>query len=99
MCFALPYVQLLGLGLLIVGALMKANVKIVTDEVKPALNTVTVSSYKLGDLADNLSVVFIVIGVFIFIVAGLGLFGACCQNRCMLVTVRLNGVTQLTCRR
>lgn len=77
---------LLGLGLLIVGALMKANVKIVTDEVKPALNTVTVSSYKLGDLADNLSVVFIVIGVFIFIVAGLGLFGACCQNRCMLVT-------------
>lgn len=86
--------------MLIVGALMKANVKIVTDEVKPALNTVTVSSYKLGDLADNLSVVFIVIGVFIFIVAGLGLFGACCQNRCMLVTVRLlNGVTQLTCRR
>lgn len=77
---------LLGLGLLIVGALMKANVKIVNDEVKPALNTVTVSSYKLGDLADNLSVVFIVIGVFIFIVAGLGLFGACCQNRCMLVT-------------
>ncbi|XP_048777618.2 tetraspanin-9-like [Ostrea edulis] len=76
----------LGLGLLIVGALMKANVKIIKEELKPALNSVTVSSYKLGDLTDNLSIVFIAIGVFIFLVAGLGLFGACCQNRCMLVT-------------
>ncbi|XP_062569150.1 tetraspanin-18B-like [Saccostrea cucullata] len=77
---------LLGLGLLIVGALMKANVKIIKDEVKPALNTITVSSYKLGNLTDNLSILLIIIGVFIFLVAGLGLFGACCQNRCMLVT-------------
>lgn len=65
---------------------MKANVKIIKDEVKPALNTITVSSYKLGNLTDNLSILLIIIGVFIFLVAGLGLFGACCQNRCMLVT-------------
>lgn len=85
--------QVLGLGLLIVGALMKANVKIIKEELKPALNSVTVSSYKLGDLTDNLSIVFIAIGVFIFLVAGLGLFGACCQNRCMLVTASTKTVT------
>lgn len=57
---------------------MKVNVKIVIDEVKLVLNMVIVSFYKLGDFVDNFFVVFIVIGVFIFIVVGFGLFGVCC---------------------
>ncbi|XP_061165111.1 tetraspanin-36-like [Saccostrea echinata] len=50
---------LLGLGLFIVGILMKVNVSAISDDVKPALNAVTVTSFKLGDLVDNLSILFI----------------------------------------
>ena len=45
-----------------------------------------------GDVKDftgfeTFSVIFISIGAFVIIVGGLGMFGACCSNKCMLVTV------------
>lgn len=73
----------LGLGLLVAGILVKINA--LSSDVTPALNSVEVAGYKLGDLASNLSIVFIVIGVFIVLVSGLGLIGACCEVRWMLV--------------
>lgn len=73
----------LGLGFLVAGVLVKVNA--LSSDVTPALNSVDVAGYKLGDLANNLSIVFIVIGVFILLVSGLGLFGACCEVRWMLV--------------
>lgn len=79
--------QILGLGLFVLGILMKVNVSAINNDVKPALNGVTVASYKLGNLVDSLAILFIVIGAFILIVSGLGLFGACCEVKCMLVTV------------
>ncbi|XP_078323440.1 tetraspanin-18B-like [Crassostrea virginica] len=65
---------------------MKVNVAAINDDVKPALNGVTFSSFKLGDFIDSLAILFIVIGAFVLIVSGLGLFGACCEVKCMLVT-------------
>ncbi|XP_052721660.1 tetraspanin-18-like [Crassostrea angulata] len=73
----------LGLGLLIAGVLVKINA--LSSDVTPALNSVEVAGYKLGDLANNLSIVFIVIGAFIVLVSGLGLIGGCCEVRWMLV--------------
>lgn len=73
----------LGLGLLIAGILVKINA--LSSDVTPALNSVEVAGYKLGDLANNLSIVFIVIGAFIVLVSGLGLIGGCCEVRWMLV--------------
>lgn len=77
--------QALGLGLLIAGILVKINA--LSSDVTPALNSVEVAGYKLGDLANNLSIVFIVIGAFIVLVSGLGLIGGCCEVRWMLVVV------------
>lgn len=77
--------QALGLGLLIAGILVKINA--LSSDVTPALNSVEVAEYKLGDLANNLSIVFIVIGAFIVLVSGLGLIGGCCEVRWMLVVV------------
>ena len=78
----------MGLGLLIAGALALSDVgNVNTDHVKPLLDTIEVGSFQVGSMATNLSILFIVIGVFIMIVSGLGLFGACCQNKCMLVVV------------
>lgn len=78
--------SLMGLGLLIAGALALSDVgNVNTDHVKPLLDTIEVGSFQVGSMATNLSILFIVIGVFIMIVSGLGLFGACCQNKCMLV--------------
>ena len=78
----------MGLGLLIAGALALSDIANVnTDHVKPLLDTIEVGSFQAGSMATNLSILFIVIRVFIMIVSGLGLFGACCQNKCMLVVV------------
>ena len=78
----------MGLGLLIAGALALSDIEnFNTDHVKPLLDTIEVGSFQVGSMANNLSILFIVIGVFIMIVSGLGLFGACCQNKCMMVVV------------
>lgn len=78
---------------------MKVGASAISDEVKPALNKISISGFQFGDLVDNLSIVFIVIGAFLLLVAGLGLFGACCEAECMLVTVSvfflLNGTRHL----
>ena len=82
--FILIY-KLLGLGLLVVGILVKINA--LSSDVTPALDTIEVADYKLGELTNNLSVVFIVIGAFITVIAGLGVIGACCKVKWMLIVV------------
>nr|ANG56320.1 tetraspanin [Meretrix meretrix] len=78
---------LLGLGLLIVGIIMKVDSDVIEkEEVSKTLNEVTFNgNLKLGNVASSLSVLIICIGVFVLIVAAFGCFGACCKNRCMLV--------------
>uniref|UniRef100_A0A8W8KP67 Tetraspanin n=1 Tax=Magallana gigas TaxID=29159 RepID=A0A8W8KP67_MAGGI len=79
---------LMGLGLVIAGALALTDVSnINTDHIKPILDSIPVGSFEAGSLVKNLTTLIIVIGAFILLIAGLGLFGACCQNKFMLVTV------------
>lgn len=79
---------LLGLGLLIVGILMKVDSDVINKaEVTKALNEVSFNgNLKLGNLASSLSILIICIGAFVLVVAALGCFGACCKNKCLLVT-------------
>lgn len=78
---------LMGLGLAIAGGLALSNLSnINTDHIKPLLDSIKVGSFQAGSMVNSLSILIIVIGVFILVVSGLGLFGACCQNKCMLVT-------------
>ncbi|XP_034299762.2 CD63 antigen-like isoform X2 [Magallana gigas] len=78
---------LMGLGLVIAGALALTDVSnINTDHIKPLLDSIPVGSFEAGNLVKNLTTLIIVIGAFILLIAGLGLFGACCQNKFMLVT-------------
>lgn len=78
---------LMGLGLVIAGALALTDVSnINTDHIKPLLDSIPVGSFEAGSLVKNLTTLIIVIGAFILLIAGLGLFGACCQNKFMLVT-------------
>lgn len=58
------------------------------DKIKPLLDSLSVDSFSVG-VVDSLSVIIIVVGVVIFFVAGLGIYGACCQNKYLLVTVRM----------
>ncbi|XP_048774757.2 CD63 antigen-like isoform X2 [Ostrea edulis] len=78
--------MVIGLGLLVVGALMKSNVLGLKDDIKAVLNGIVVNDWKLGNLVGSLTIIFIFIGVFLFLVAFLGFFGAFFQNRCVLVT-------------
>lgn len=78
---------LMGLGMVIAGALALTDVSnINTDHIKPLLDSIPVGSFEAGSLVKNLTTLIIVIGAFILLIAGLGLFGACCQNKYMLVT-------------
>lgn len=81
----------MGLGLVIAGTLaFKDASNINTDHIMPLLDSIPVGSFKAGSLVNSLSTLIIAIGAFILLIAGLGVFGACCQNKCMLVTVSLN---------
>jgi hypothetical protein len=71
------FLQILGNGILTVGILMKLNIKSLTIELGPATDH--------GLLTEDVAIVMIVFGVFITTVAGLGLFGACSNSRCMLL--------------
>jgi hypothetical protein len=73
-----------------VGALALNDVgDINKDQIKPVLDTIKVDSFQVGEMASNLSILLIVIGAFILLISGLGLFGACCQIKVMLVVVRV----------
>lgn len=79
---------LLGIGLLVVGILMKVqNDFISRDEVIKTLNEVSLNgTLKLGNVANSLSIFVICLGVFVIVISAIGAFGACCKNRCLLVT-------------
>lgn len=79
-----------------VGALAVRDIATVNkDKIKPLLDSLSVDSFSVG-VVNSLSIIIIVVGVFIFFVAGLGIYGACC-----LVTVRMkqteNVSKQRTC--
>ncbi|XP_062568855.1 tetraspanin-9-like [Saccostrea cucullata] len=77
--------MLLGLGILIPGILMLADVDVINDEVLPLLQQLSFGALNVGDLAKNLSVTLIVFGAFVLIVSTLGCCGAFCQQKCCLI--------------
>lgn len=77
--------MLFGIAVLVPAILVQIDVGLTKDEIKPLLNNISIGGLSLGNLVDSLSITFICIGVFITIVAGLGAFGACCKNRCLLM--------------
>ncbi|XP_061165300.1 tetraspanin-9-like [Saccostrea echinata] len=77
--------MLLGLGILIPGILMLADVDVINDEVLPLLQQLSFGALNVGDLAKGLSVTLIVFGTFVLIVSTLGCCGAFCQQRCCLI--------------
>lgn len=79
--------QLMGLGLFIPGIVLQTNIDFVSDEIKPVLDQVSVTGIALGDVVKNLGIGFIIVGVFVFLVAVLGLMGACCKSKCLLTIV------------
>lgn len=75
-----PFIQInavlfvFGVFFLVIVALMKSEVSTIKDETKTVLNSVKSGDFGLGDLADRLSTLFVVVGNFIIIASGLGLF-------------------------
>ena len=84
---------MLGLGILIVGIIMKVETDVFDkSEVIHTLNQVSFNgSLSLGDVAKGLSTFLICLGVFIFVISAMGLFGACCKVKCLLIMVSMNG--------
>lgn len=74
-----------GLALLIPGILVVLNEDVINEEVLPALQSISIASSNLGDLAKGLSISLIVIGSFIVVLSFVGACGACCEMRCCLI--------------
>lgn len=75
--------QFMGLGLIIVGSLTLKNVSdIDTDHIKSLLDCIQAVSE-----VTTLSIILIIIGVVIFVFAGLGFFGAYSKRKYILVEV------------
>ncbi|XP_056013273.1 tetraspanin-9-like [Ostrea edulis] len=75
---------LLGIGLSITGILARINA--LPNEILPALDTVQVAGNNMADLFKNISILVAILGACVTLVAGLGLFGACCEVNCLLIT-------------
>ncbi|XP_048776319.2 tetraspanin-9-like [Ostrea edulis] len=75
---------LLGIGLSITGILARINA--LPNEILPALDTVQVAGNNMADLFKNISILVAILGACVTLVAGLGLFGACCEVKCLLIT-------------
>jgi len=73
---------------LIVGILVIADVALINDKIMPLLNQISFGSgMNLGTTANSLTIMMIVFGVIICVIAGLGACGACCENRLLLIIV------------
>ena len=72
-----------------VGILFKLDTKFIdTSEVTSVLNEVEFNgAIKFGNISQTFPIILIVAGGLVILLAGLGMFGACCKNRCMLITV------------
>jgi hypothetical protein len=77
----------MGLGLFIPGIILQSNFDFLTDEIKPVLDQVSISGAPLGDVVRNLGIGFILLGLFVFGVAAIGLLGACCKSKFLLTIV------------
>ncbi|KAL5020159.1 hypothetical protein ScPMuIL_003051 [Solemya velum] len=73
-----------GLGLLVAGVVVQVDKSIISDHVLPLVNGIELSGFNLGDLISNLSITCIAVGCFLSVLAGLGVFGACCRVKFLL---------------
>lgn len=89
-------VQFTGVGLIIVGTLSDKEVSnIETDSTKPLLDPVLFDSFAAGRLAIDLSILNIIIGTVILVVAVVGLLGIYREMKKLLSS---KYTTTVTCR-
>ena len=69
------------------------NEDVINEEVLPALQSISIASSNLGDLAKGLSISLIVIGSFIVVLSFVGACGACCEMRYCLIIVSIHSRT------
>lgn len=81
--------QIFGLMLILPGILILANVEYINENVKPLMKTLSYGDVNLADVADGLSISMIILGIFILVVAMLGLCGTCKSNKKCLCIVSI----------
>ncbi|OWF52420.1 tetraspanin-9-like [Mizuhopecten yessoensis] len=77
--------MLLGLALIIPGVLVHVNVDFVSEKVLPLMSTLTFGGISLAGAAQGLSIALIIVGTFLFLIAFIGILGACCGWRMALI--------------
>ncbi|XP_060082817.1 CD63 antigen-like [Ylistrum balloti] len=76
---------IIGIALIIPGILMLTDIDLLSENIKPLLEQISFNGVNLGNISGNLPIVFIFFGVAILFIATLGLIGACCKIKTLLV--------------
>ncbi|XP_069115209.1 tetraspanin-9-like [Argopecten irradians] len=77
--------MVLGLAIMVPGILMFTNIDFLSDEITPLLDKISFNGVNLGSISNNLPMLFIIIGGVILAIAAIGLIGACCKIKTLLV--------------
>lgn len=79
---------ILGLAILVAGALLKFKENLVNGYVEDFLKQIRLEHLKtdLASIINTLAIVCICVGVFIFLLSLFGCLGACCQQRILLTS-------------
>jgi hypothetical protein len=79
----------IGLGFIIPGILLNGDVEVLTGgSASPVLNQIPfVGGASLGDIVRNIGTGFIILGLFVMLMAVIGILGACWKSKIILTVV------------
>ena len=79
--------QILGIAILAGGIVMKEKGGVYYDQYMPLLENITIGSFKMGSLVKALAGFGISLGIFAIVVSIMGIVGAWCKMRILLILV------------
>ncbi|XP_021368024.1 uncharacterized protein LOC110459881 [Mizuhopecten yessoensis] len=89
-------VTVLGLAVMVPGIVMLTNIDFLSGNIEPLLDKISFNGINLSNIANNLPIIFIIVGASILFIAVLGLVGACCKIKTLLVLMECCGVNPVT---
>ncbi|XP_021349358.1 CD63 antigen-like isoform X1 [Mizuhopecten yessoensis] len=81
--------MVLGLAVMVPGIVMLTNIDFLSGNIEPLLDKISFNGINLSNIANNLPIIFIIVGASILFIATLGLVGACCKIKTLLVLYAL----------
>ncbi|XP_021349360.1 uroplakin-1b-like [Mizuhopecten yessoensis] len=77
--------MVLGLAVMFPGLAMLTNIYFLSGNIEPLLDKIFFNDINPSSIANNLPIIFIIVGASILFIAALGLVGVCCKIKTLVV--------------